>query len=451
MEDRADVFIIGSIGLLLAALISLNYFPLFVLWIIAALAVLLFLSIKPVWGIYLSAFALPLINWNISYGALSFSVAEGTVVLSIFAWIINYLLVHRRLRWSWPLFWPFAAFILAGIISALVNPYIMPALYYELRWIIFLYIAYVFYPSNIIDSGKVLRHTLIALLSSVLLMTVFGLASLFFQDWSNSFLRVQPIGIFGLFPYGYNHNLLAEFLVFGAFIPLALKYWFDSERFARVAHVLAIVIGLTALATFSRAAWISIFLAGAFWIFMLWRSGKLKENSSRKLVAGIVLSGLLLLPFFYKMSDLQSANTSSTDSRLLLSQIALASFESKPLFGHGPGTFVSLVGDSIRFRAKYGEPLDSHGMWQKIIAENGFVGLVTLAIIFLVIFRKSYFGILEHKVAAKLLYPLVAGSVAVFFFQFFNTSYYKGKMWLPLVLPLIAINLLHLKKYAKQK
>lgn len=451
MKNPGKIFIILFALILLASLILLNYFPLVIFCLLALTSVLIILSFYPDWGIYLTAFSLPFINWNISISSVQFSVTEAITLLALLAWLINYLISKEKKSWSWPLIIPFGAFVLVGILSAFLNPYIMPALYYQLRWVIFLYAAYIFYPTNVIRDGTVLRKTLIALLSSVLLMTIFGLASLFFQDWSNSFLRVQPIAIFGLFPYGYNHNLLAEFLVVGAFIPLALKYWFDGRRFARVAHVLSAFIAITALATFSRAAWLSLFVAGVAWFIVLWRSGKLKEETSRRLVAGMVLTVLILTPLFYKMSDLQSANTSSTDSRLLLSQIAWKSFMEKPLFGHGPGNFISLVGDSVRFQAKYGEPLDSHGIWQKIIAELGFLGFISFSALLFVIFRKIYKGLLEYQVADKLLYPLAASALAVLFFQFFNTSYYKGKMWFPIILPLIAISLLAQKKYAKGK
>ena len=85
---------------------------------------------------------------------------------------------------------------------------------------------------------------------------------------------------------------------------------------------------------------------------------------------------------------MQSENSSSTENRLLLTQIAWRAFVSKPMLGYGPGMFVNIVDDNIRFRAKYGDPLDSHGIWQKMIAEVGLIGSATFAI-----FSFLYFGI----------------------------------------------------------
>ena len=45
--------------------------------------------------------------------------------------------------------------------------------------------------------------------------------------------------------------------------------------------------------------------------------------------------------------------------------------------------FINTIGTNIRFVAKYGEPLDSHGVWQKIFVEAGILGLIFF-IIFIV-------------------------------------------------------------------
>jgi O-antigen ligase len=130
---------------------------------------------------------------------------------------------------------------------------------------------------------------------------------------------------------------------------------------------------------------------------------------------------------------------------LLLTQIAGRAFLNHPAFGYGSGAFVTLVGDNIRFGANYGDPLDSHGIWQKIIAENGFFGVLTFLIFITLLFRQLYRAIKKYRAEAGLLLPLAVGALGGFVYQCFNTSYYKGKLWLPIAVALVAVKLITMK------
>jgi O-antigen ligase len=103
------------------------------------------------------------------------------------------------------------------------------------------------------------------------------------------------------------------------------------------------------------------------------------------------------------------------------------------------------VGDNIRFGANYGDPLDSHGIWQKIIAENGFFGVLTFLIFITLLFRQLYRAIKKYRAEAGLLLPLAVGALGGFVYQCFNTSYYKGKLWLPIAVALVAVKLITMK------
>jgi hypothetical protein len=139
------------------------------------------------------------------------------------------------------------------------------------------------------------------------------------------------------------------------------------------------------------------------------------------------------------MSSLQSKNTSSTENRVLLTEISLNAFKDRPLLGYGNGEFVNLVGENIRFRAKYGEPLDSHGMLQKLLAENGIIGLSAWLFILVYLARTAFLALKRYYPKLKWILPFCLAAGGGLFFQFFNTSYFKGRVWFPIVLFLMAI------------
>ncbi len=159
----------------------------------------------------------------------------------------------------------------------------------------------------------------------------------------------------------------------------------------------------------------------------------------------------MFIPFIFKMENIQEENTSSTDNRLMLTQISLEAFKEKPLIGHGSGEYIRQVEKNIRFRAKYGEPIDSHGILQKVLTENGILGFVSWIFIVLVLSLSFYSALLKYRKKAPWLPPLIIGSMGGLIFQFLNTSYYKGKVWLPIVITLLAIQLLETDSKRKER
>jgi len=154
--------------------------------------------------------------------------------------------------------------------------------------------------------------------------------------------------------------------------------------------------------------------------------------------------------YMYKVQSDFAIGGSSTASRLLMTEIAWHDFTLKPFFGWGSGQFENLLGADVRFVAKYGEPLDSHGVWQKVLAENGLFGAITFTGIFGSLIIIFYRVLKKYPGEIKLLLPIFLGGFCMFVVQFFNTSYYKGKLWLPVALGLCAINIIR-KKYRKSQ
>jgi hypothetical protein len=190
--------------------------------------------------------------------------------------------------------------------------------------------------------------------------------------------------------------------------------------------------------TFSRAAWITLGLQIA--IYLLYRL-KNEKKGRRGAAVLIFLAIIVTSPIAWKMGVLQDNNSGSTASRLLLSEISIRAWQAKPLFGHGSGEFINLVAADIRFTANHGEPMDSHGLIQKVLAENGLVGLIAWLGILFYLARFGFLAVKKYYPKVKWVLPFALAAGGGIFFQFFNTSYYKGRVWLPLILFIIAIEM----------
>jgi len=419
------------------------------------LLVLLIFSIRLDWGLYILAFSLPLINWNFTWNSLSVSFVEIIALLLVVAFVLHHSYSFCRGQNIWrkiklPLWQPFLIFIIAAAISSLFSHYILSAAWYAIRWLLFFYVAYLAVPYNIIKDGRVLKNTIIALTLSGVGLAIMGLVSLTYQDWYNDFFRIQPTALFGIYPVGENHNLMAEFLVIISFLVLSLKHWSKSLRLNRFINILFLFLLAVTIGTFSRTAWIVLGVSSAVYLFLDTVYLKRKQWNSKNIILALVVVTMVLVPFIIRMDRLQAENVSSTENRLLLTQIAWRALAAQPLVGYGPGTFVTLVENNVRFTAKYGDPLDSHGVWQKLIAEVGSLGTAAFALFVGLIFWNLYRALKIYKREAQLLLPLTVAVLGGFIYQWFNTSYYKGKLWVPIAVALAGMNLLK-QKYVQKR
>jgi len=96
---------------------------------------------------------------------------------------------------------------------------------------------------------------------------------------------------------------------------------------------------------------------------------------------------------------------------------------------------VSRLGQAKDFLMDFGDPLDAHGFGQKILSEQGIVGLVFFIFLLgrivqtLVAAVKTLpLGSAERR--TMLLFSL--GALGLIFYEMFNTTYYSAKMWLPI-------------------
>lgn len=400
-------------------------------------------AFRPKWGVYLIAALLPVIGRDFYIYGFLVPAADLVALGTLFAFTFNYsyrllFKATEDLKLKWPLFFPFFLFLVISAISIILNGNSLSSWYYFLRWPLFLYFAYIFVPANIISDAKTLKRTVLIVSASAIAVLISGFLSLIGQDWQHSFFRLKSIYVFNSFPFGENHNLVAEFLNIGAFFVLVIKEFLKSKKGRRLADALFLVFALGIVLTFSRTGWITLFLQSAVYIYF-----RLKHFPKQKMATATLLLVLVAIatPLFFKMNSLQADNVSSTENRVILTEIAWEAFLDKPLLGQGSGTFVGLVEDNVRFSAKYGAPVDSHGVIQKVAAENGIFGLLSWLFILLFLLRFCYIAISKYYPKVPWVLPFALAAMGGIFFQFFNTSYYKGKVWFPLILFLLAISL----------
>jgi len=423
-----------------------------ILIILALILIIAGLAVRPEIGLYLMAFFLPVLGWSFYIQGLDIPFIDGLALLVLLSFALRFIFFAlfapgRKITLKWPLFLPFLVFLLINFLSALLSDDVLYSIKYLVRWPLFLYFAYIFLPYNLLISGKILKKTIIALVASTLLVLMSGYLSLYGQDWQESFFRLQTLSWWGIYPFGDNHNLIAEFLNVGAFLILAFKALTKNVQAKRWLDVAFVLTALGIILTFSRAAWITLFLQIIIYIaYHLWQ----KKQQTAHIVFATIILLLIMSPLAWKMTQLQKDNISSTEDRWLLTEISLKTLDNRPYLGYGSGEFINLVGENVRFRAKYGEPIDSHGFLQKILAENGLFGLAAWLFLIIYLVKTSYRALQDYQARNPWLLPLVIAGGGGLFYQLFNTSYYKGKVWLPIVLTLAAIRLLEAKHESKK-
>lgn len=420
------------------------------LLIFAVIAILGLFGAWPRLSLISLSFSLPFIGWSFYFGSLEVPLVDLVGSLALTAFFLSSLadLIFKKNKfkpWRWPLIFPVGIFIAFCFISSIFSANPAHSLWYLIRWPAFMYLAYIFLPYNLINSARDIKAAAIAIIVSAGLVIFSGYLSLWGQDWQNSFYRLNSVSLFGIFPFGENHNLIAEFLNVGAFLVLMLRALTKNERERRLWDISFVVICLGIILTFSRAGWITLALQLVIYIWINFQTKKKKPINLVLAIAGLIV---LLSPFFWRMSNLQADNVSSTENRWLLTEIAWQSFIDKPILGQGSGQFINLVSSNLRFTAKYGEAIDSHGFIQKIIAENGALGLAAWLFIIAVLVQLFTRALKRYPSSNHWLLPLILAGAGGLFFQLFNTSYFKGKVWLPIALGLAAVRLLEEKRHS---
>lgn len=307
---------------------------------------------------------------------------------------------------------------------------------YILRPITFFYLMWIVLPYFIITTKNIAQKTIQIFVGSGLVAAFWGIFSVLISGNSSLWKRITPGKIGGLSPLTYNHNILAEVLVLT--IPLVFYLFLKNQkkpnyRAEKILFLSFIFLTLVDLLTFSRAAWIAL----VFEILTYWFCQKQKfprpsspSTQLRWKRVGIIVAFLLPVIIYMGVFSLSYVVKSSTSTRLDMTEIAWTYFQSHPLIGNGAGTFTQLIGDTRLFTVEYGDPLDSHGVIQKLLAETGVLGLITFFIFVSWVISQLYQSAKLATEEKELKTLLLVSFLGCLVFQLFNTSYYNQHLWL---------------------
>lgn len=353
-------------------------------------------------------------------------------------WFVAWLRgAHRPL--SWPLFGAIAFFWLSAFLSSInAEDSRVLSVKYALYPIMFCYLFYVFLPAQMVRSREDFFSLLRGMSIAGILTAIMGTASLFFGEVIG-FRRVAPLPLFGIWPLGANHNLLAETLVATVPLVILLALQQTHERRKRILLFFAGCMAVVALLTFARTAWIAFSLMGAA-AFVFFSQATLRRTWRQLIVAAMLLVPLAAILLFSVLSRVEQG---STASRLAMTQFAAYLFSTHPILGAGAGTFVERLGGNTDFLQDFGDPLDAHGLGQKVIAEQGILGMLCIAFFFVRLGMVLWRRLKETTDAAGQHVLLLCGLAALgmIAYELFNTTYYSAKVWLPIGVLLAAVPL----------
>jgi hypothetical protein len=366
------------------------------------------------------------------------------------AWLFQiHSLRLDRLKPLLPLILLYGLFVLVGAYSALhAYDYNVGASFkYLARPMVFTFLFFVILPQLLIEDKETLMKLLKIWFWVGVAIAVFGLSSLVVVP-QTGWWRVVPYTVEDIAPLGYNHNLIAESLV--ALIPVGVYFSFKAKDNKEKKQLLVYAVGtalmiLAELLTLSRAGWITLSVQA---IVLLWVFGysfktffnKYKVNIAPLLI--VIATVLVYMAIFLTSSIVKEA----TKSRLTATEIVVFYVERSPFVGYGPGMFIPIFENTKDFIQEYGVALDGHGFIQKIILEDGILGLIlfssTLIYILVYLWYKNRIKNQDPELS-RLLFVMVVGAIV---FQFFNTSYFISVMWLPIGVGLVAARILENKK-----
>lgn len=444
---------LGLLILLIAAWLNTGFaftadWTVYAVAFIVLLLLITFFSKYPEIGIYLIAFLFPFTDWQFIYQDINVPYGDLLALILFVAWIIRvvYLNFAKRQKILLPGLLFMALFVMSAVLSlfGVERELFLYSVKYIFRPIIFFYLMFIILPYNIIDTFSKFFKTLRVLFVLGVSISAMGIVSLFVTPLEGV-KRVVPISIFGIYPLGTNHNLIAEVLV--ALIPFALiLFWYEKDIFWRNIYLLGVLLmaGINLL-TLSRAGWIALGLQVLMLMFFKYRRQTKKFLTSYALL----LISIFIAPIIYLMYQLAVSNviTSSNLNRLKLIEVALNLFYQSPIIGKGIGVYTQILAQVKWYLIEYGGVLDAHGFVFKTLAETGIIGTIAFGILLYYIILVMYKAYKQNEysqyswlILGGLL--VVVGSIV---FQFFGTSYYIAKLWLPIGLALTSLKLCKIK------
>lgn len=429
------------------------------------------LVIKVEWGIYALAFFAFFHGWEIAFSDYQFTQNISflnslnaplvdfiaLILLPCIALAFLFRIVRKQVSWAHlkiPTFF-YACFLVVALVSAL-NTHTLAqgeSLKYLGRPLVFIFFAFIFLPHFFIQSEVVLKRIIKMWFWLGVGIALFGLSSLFMVQQSG-WLRIQPYGIGSFAPLGVNHNLIAQVLI--ALVPTGLWLMWEKRRKTQEEDSTAVtqrkfseylfgtgLMVVVLLGTLSRAAWISLFVQMVALFFLFRDQGRVLLEKAKKFTFPLIVLGAIFLIYmgFFLSSHVVS---SSNSSRVEVTKIVMFYTHRAPWIGHGPGSFIPIIQDTYVHSVEFGDALDAHGLVQKMLMEEGILGLLFFGLFLVSSLYVVYSA--QKKNKNPLLKILFVMTLGIMVFQLFDTSYFNSLLWMPLGVALTAVGVLQEKK-----
>ncbi len=394
-----------------------------------------------------------------SFGTtLELSIGEVMAVGLVAAWALRMLLLWRGRRdryWQpiLPLVFPFLALALAHLLSYFGpgQPALGEVLRFVARYQIFVYLSCIALVANFVRSKRRLRQVLLAMTIMGVFFAVDGLRNMVvIHSGGVSIRQAQPMPILEVNPLGGNQHALAETLIvaMGCALALAALTNPNSKRRKLILGAVALMF-VACILTFSRTAWIvlaiqSVILAATVWRDDIKRYGR---ELSYAALAGIPFAIVMVIYSFTRGA------LGSLDARGMLNGIAWNMFQGSPWVGVGAGTFGGHVAGTYAFVTDFGMAVDSHGIFQKVAAEAGLIGLVALIWVLVAIVQhghRAWKRLPPSRPETAVFLILAVTAFGAFLYQTTSTSYWTPRFWVPVGLMLAAGRLFADREVARE-
>ena len=314
-------------------------------------------------------------------------------------------------------------------------------------------LAMVVIPASLIISWKTLRGALIAVVGAALFLSLLTLLQLAIGNPDlqlGGLAELEPGHVFGdvdtprpAGPVG-DTNYFARILVLAAPLGLFLGAGVRSSKVRAASMVVAAVITLAILLTYSRGAMLALGVTG----LLVLLSGRIKLSPATAIAGLLILVALIPTPIGQRMATLGSLlgdDTEldhSTDKRRQLLEVGWRMFTDHPFLGVGAGNFgthylryANDVGWTGRDYVATGLRQYPHNQYLEIAVETGIVGLLVFLATMLFAFfalhrsREILLGRGEEGNAALVTAIAIAISGYLVASVFLHTGYHRY-LWL---------------------
>lgn len=358
-------------------------------------------------------------------------------MISVFLvkYVLGYVMIpENTAKRLFPLVLTYLLYLGVSFVSifSAYNHNIGESLHYFVRFPLFVFLAYFMYPAFHLRSAKQFEKVFDVLYFVGIAIAFYGLLSLGFAEHASS-LRVEPFGIFGFYPLGQNHNLIAEVLAMIFPVGLYQAYKYSHKKRYLMGTLFILFIGLM---TLSRAFAVVV----AVEVLVLFLNKNFREKflplvKKWKMPIIVLFLGFALYMGVFMVSD---TVTSSNSSRILTTDISWFYLKQSPILGNGPGMYMDILENTYAYTLDHGEALDAHGLLQKLAVETGILGILTFGLFLTFVFY-TLFQLRNGSYFYLVLLTMALGGVV---FQIFNTSYFTSIMWFPLGLAIASFGIM---------